>query len=67
MKLNIRVSKTSDGKRDYVQIMSEDQVTVNIVLVADEITVTLEEDLMDILYFFKGEDYRNTGWKVTKP
>jgi hypothetical protein len=47
--------------------MSEDQVTVNIVLVADEITVTLEEDLMDILYFFKGEDYRNTGWKVTKP
>lgn len=38
-KLTIRVTKTSDGKSDYVQIMSADQFTANVVLIADEIEV----------------------------
>lgn len=36
-KLKIQVTKTADGARDYVQIMSADQFTVNVVLIADEI------------------------------
>ena len=32
-------TKTSDGERDYIQIMSADQISVNIVLVAEEIEV----------------------------
>jgi len=39
MKLEIRVQKARDG-RDYLQIMSEDQTTINIVLIAEEITIT---------------------------
>ena len=39
MKLNIIITKTSDGLREYIQIMSEDMITVNIVLVAEEIKV----------------------------
>ena len=39
MKLNILISKTSDGMRDYVQIMSDDYISVNIALVSEEITV----------------------------
>lgn len=38
MKLRIEIQKARDG-RDYVQIMSEDQTSVNIVLVSEEITV----------------------------
>jgi len=40
MKIDILVSKASDGKRDYVQIMSGDMVTVNIVLVVDKVEIT---------------------------
>lgn len=39
MKLNVTITKTSTGTADYIQIMSNDQVTVNIVLVAEEIEV----------------------------
>ena len=38
-KINITVSKNTMGK-DYVQIMSADQISVNIVLNAEEIVVT---------------------------
>lgn len=38
-KINIMVSKNTMGK-DYVQIMSADQVSVNIVLNAEEIKIT---------------------------
>ncbi len=39
MKLNVTITKTSNGDKDYIQIMSDDYVTVNVVLVADEIKV----------------------------
>jgi hypothetical protein len=38
-KLTVRITKTSDGQRDYVQIMSADMVTVNVVLIAEKIEV----------------------------
>lgn len=38
MNLTITLQKARDG-RDYVQIMSEDQITTNIVLIADKILV----------------------------
>ena len=37
-KINITISKNTMGK-DYVQIMSDDQISVNIVLNAEEIEV----------------------------
>ena len=39
MKLTITVTKAADGIHEYVQIMSEDFVTVNIVLVVDKIEI----------------------------
>lgn len=39
MKLNVTITKTSMGDSDYIQIMSDDMVSVNIVLVSEEITV----------------------------
>lgn len=39
MKLNITLSKTRDGKQDYLQVMSDDFMAVNIVLIADSIEV----------------------------
>ena len=39
MKLNVTITKTSTGMADYIQIMSDDQVSVNIVLVAEKIEV----------------------------
>lgn len=38
-KLNVTVTKTADGNRNYVQLMSADQVSINVVFVADEIVV----------------------------
>jgi len=38
-KLLVTVTKTSNGLMDYIQIMSDDSVSVNIVLIADKITV----------------------------
>jgi len=37
--LTVQVTKTSNGLRDYVQITSPDQLSINIVLIADQITV----------------------------
>lgn len=37
--LTITVTKTADGKFDYVQIMSGDQFSINLVLIAGEIVV----------------------------
>lgn len=36
-KLTVTITKTRDGLSEYVQIMSEDQTTVNVVLIADRI------------------------------
>jgi len=38
LKLNVTIQKARDG-RDYLQIMSEDYISVNIVLVSEKITV----------------------------
>lgn len=43
-KLTIQVTKTADGNRDYVQIMSSDMFSINVVLIAAEIEL---EDLRD--------------------
>jgi hypothetical protein len=37
--LKITVTKTANGKQEYVQIMSDDQFTVNMVLIAQQIEV----------------------------
>lgn len=37
--LTVQVTKTRDGLRDYVQITSPDQLSINIVLIADEIVL----------------------------
>jgi len=37
--LTVTITKTSNGLMDYIQIMSDDSVSVNIVLIADKITV----------------------------
>ena len=39
MILNVTVTKTANGLQDYIQIMSDDMITVNVVLVADAIKV----------------------------
>lgn len=39
MKLRIQLSKTAVGTATYVQITSDDQLTVNIVLVAEAVEV----------------------------
>lgn len=39
MKLTVQITKTANGKQDYIQIMSEDYTSVNIVLIADQIEV----------------------------
>jgi hypothetical protein len=37
--LKVTISKTSDGKSDYMQIISADVISVNIVLVSEKIEV----------------------------
>ena len=39
MEIRVSVSKASDGKHDYIQLMSDDQFSVNIVLVVDAIKI----------------------------
>ena len=39
MILTVTVTKTADGRQDYIQIMSDDVISVNVVLVADSIKV----------------------------
>ena len=38
--LCIQITKTSDGNHDYVQVMSADQLAINLVLLADRIIVS---------------------------
>jgi len=38
-KIRVQISKTADGKGDYMQAMSEDGMTINVVLVAGEIVL----------------------------
>lgn len=38
-KLTVTITKTATGQHDYVQIMSGDNFTVNVVLIAGEIVV----------------------------
>ena len=40
MELDVTITKTRTGTQDYIQIMSDDQFSVNICLVADEIRVS---------------------------
>lgn len=40
MRLKITISKTSDGRQDYLQVMSDDMISVNVVLVAEKIEVS---------------------------
>ena len=35
--LKLTLSKTQDGRHDYLQIVSEDQFALNLVLIADQI------------------------------
>ncbi len=37
--LTVTISKTADGENDYMQILSTDQFSLNIVLIAGVITV----------------------------
>lgn len=51
--LNVTITKTQSGIGDYIQIMSEDQTSLNIVLIADEIQVSdhrldVEEQARDL-------------------
>ena len=46
-KLVVTVTKTSNGLMDYIQIMSDDSVSVNIVLIADKIEVKDHRCLQD--------------------
>ena len=39
MKLNVTITPTANGKGEYIQIMSDDMITVNVVLVAEKIKV----------------------------
>lgn len=39
MKLTVTVTKTARGDQDYIQVMSDDTISVNVVLVADAIIV----------------------------
>jgi len=38
-KLKVTITPTANGKDEYIQIMSSDQLTVNIVLIASKIEV----------------------------
>ena len=38
-KLTVTITRTRDGSAQYMQIMSADQLALNIVLIADEIEV----------------------------
>jgi len=38
-KIRVQISKTADGTGDYMQAMSEDGLSINVVLVAGEIVL----------------------------
>lgn len=37
--LTVTISKTADGKDDYLQVLSLDQYSVNVVLISSKITL----------------------------
>lgn len=37
--VRVTITKTADGKREYIQLMSADQVSVNVVVVATKLEV----------------------------
>ncbi len=39
MKLKVTITKTATGQGEYIQVMSDDKVSVNFVSVAEEIEV----------------------------
>lgn len=39
MKLTIQVTKTANGQQEYMQIMSDDMFSINVVLIADKIEI----------------------------
>ena len=39
MKLGITISPTANGDKTYLQVISEDQFSVNLVLIVDDVTV----------------------------
>ena len=43
-KLTVQITKTTDGKSEYLQVMSGDMMTINIVLIADKIEVRDDRD-----------------------
>ena len=43
--LKLTLSKTQDGQHDYLQIVSDDQFALNIVLIADKIDVNDRREL----------------------
>ena len=44
MKLKVQISKTSRGDQDYIQILSDDLLSVNIVLVVDKVEIEDQRD-----------------------
>ena len=38
--LNIQITKTAYGEKEYIQIMSKDMMSINIVLIADKIIIS---------------------------
>ena len=43
-KLNITITKTADGAREYIQILSEEQISINVVFVARSIDLKDHRD-----------------------
>ena len=48
MELDVTITKTRTGTQDYIQIFSDDQISVNICLVADEIRVSDHRVKIDV-------------------
>ena len=44
-KLKIQITKTATGDGEYVQIMSDDMTSVNVVLIANEIEIRDDREL----------------------
>ena len=66
-KIKIQVSKTSDGKGDYLQVMSDDMLSVNLVLVAQEILITDDRERSKALLKDNMSRARRTGDDYLRP
>ncbi len=45
--VTVTITKTADGSREYVQIMSKDSFSVNVVVIADTIVVEDHREAAD--------------------